>query len=109
MLKDIFFEEEPDLTPIWITITYDQKLQFITGKKKERSMVNQGCPMLFILQCLFTDHPEIQKKYPPGVLGFTINGKIPGTFAKFNDGDKISFFVWDDKSPLLKNAAALNS
>lgn len=88
--------EEADLTPIWITIFYDPALQLITGKAKAQAMVNRGCPFGFILTCLLMDYPQIERLYPPGVLGFTLNGQPPEMSAPLADGDQLCFMVCDD-------------
>lgn len=87
---------EPDLTPIWITIYYDTALQRITGKTKELSMVNNGCPFAFVLQSILISYAEIEKKYPPGVLGFTLNGQPPDPSTSLKDGDLLCFEVYED-------------
>ena len=85
--------EEPDLTPIWITIYYDPLIQQITGKTHERSMVNRGCPFGFVFQCLLIDYPDIEKRYPPGILAFTLNGTAPEVETPLQDGDNIILMV----------------
>lgn len=91
---------EPDLTPAFITISYDPCLQYITKKAKEEAMVNRGCPFMFILNCFLIDHPEVTKRYPPGVLGFTLNGRPPELSDGLKDGDLICFMVCDN-SPFV--------
>lgn len=94
---------EPDLTPIWITIYYDKALQKITGRAKERAMVNNGCPFGFILESILISHSEIKKRYPPGVLGFTLNGQPPELLTSLKDGDLLCFKVCNhnDKNTCL--------
>ena len=86
--------KEPDLSPIWITVYYDSKLQLITGMPEERIMINQGCPFIFILQSIFMSYKEIQKKYPPGILGFTLNGEPPNPGTLLNEGDSVCLAVY---------------
>ena len=94
MSKELF--NEPDLTPIWVDIYYDHRLQSIIGMAKDRAMVNRGCPFAFILECLFVDFPEIEQRYPPGALGFTLNRRSPDVFEKLKDGDQIHFMIFDN-------------
>ena len=84
---------EPDLTPIWITIYYDTALQKITGTSKERSMVNSGCPFGFVLESILISYAEIRKRYPPGILGFTLNGQAPEPSTPLKDGDLLCFEI----------------
>jgi hypothetical protein len=90
--------DEPDLTPIWITIYYDFSIQQITGKAYERSMVNRGCLFGFVFQCLLMDYPDIQRRYPPGNLSFSLNGVAPEIETPLQDGDEIRLMV-EQNSP----------
>jgi hypothetical protein len=94
MFKDIFHES--DLTPVSITIYYDKKLQTIVGKSQERTMVNLGCPFGFLLKCVLVSYPEIKRRFPPGILGFTLNGVPPDILDPLKDGDRICFLVCED-------------
>lgn len=91
MFKDT--HNESDLTPIWITIYYDKTLQTIVGRAQERAMVNIGCPFGYVLHCVLTSYPEIKRRFPPGVLGFTCNGIPPDILRPMKDGDRIYFLV----------------
>lgn len=84
---------EPDLTPIWITIYYDTEIQAITGKAKERTMVNRGCPFCFVLESVLISYEGIKKMYPPGTLGFTLNGQPPDFLTPLQEGDRLYFMV----------------
>lgn len=81
----------PSLEPIWIDIVYDTKLQRITGKAMERTMCNSGCPFFVILHCVLTEYPDIPRRFPPGVLGFTVNGIAPDIDQPMHDGNVVSF------------------
>lgn len=80
-----------DLKPATIHISYDPNLQKITGKATEVSMVNDGILFIQFLYFLFESYPEIQTTYPPGTLGFSVNGKPPRDGATLHDGDKLIF------------------
>ena len=78
--------------PAMITITFDSNLQKITGKETETSMISEGMPFMQFLFFLFSSYPEIQTTYPPGTLGFTVNGEPPRDGMVLHDGDRL-FFV----------------
>jgi hypothetical protein len=63
---------------------------------KERAMVNRGCFFGFVLESVLISYTEIRKKYPPGVLGFTLNGQPPDAFTPLKDGDWLCFMVCND-------------
>ena len=86
--------EDVDLAPAWVDIYYDLTLQQITGHFRERSMVNRGCPFIFVLQSVLMSYPEIEKQFPPGVLGFTLNGVSPGMMDALKEGDRVCFVVY---------------
>ena len=74
-----------------ITITYDPNLQKITGKDKEVSITSEGTTFMQFLLFLFEAYPEIQTTYPPGKLGFTVNGNPPKNQDLLKDGDVLYF------------------
>lgn len=79
--------------PIKITIYYDAALEAVTGKDKEAAWVSEEMPFSRFLSIIFASYPEIEERYPPGVLGFAINGRPPGELDTLKDGDKVSFQV----------------
>ena len=88
------FAEDGDFPkPCKVIISYDKTLQKITGKKEEEAIVSEGIPFMIFLGTIFSSYPAIELKYPPGVLGFTVNGKPPDDFGILNDGDEIFFTV----------------
>lgn len=84
---------ETSLEPVWITISYDRNLQEIVGKSHERVMVSKGCPFGYVLRCVLTSYPAIEQRFPPGVLGFSLNGLPPHVMEPIRDGDHIEFTV----------------
>lgn len=54
-------------------------------------MVNDGISFIQFLFFLFSSYPEIQTTYPPGTLGFLLNGKPPRDGATLHDGDNLVF------------------
>lgn len=76
---------------ICVTVQFDKELQKITGLEKFPMMMSEGAPFTFLLQSIFIEYPEIEEKYPPGVLGFSINGIPPRAHAMLFDGDTVIF------------------
>lgn len=87
--------------PIKIRITYDKTLQGLTGVSEYFSYASPGAPFILILDAIFTEHPIIQKTYPPGVLGFTLNGLAPDVHTPLNDGDVIHLLIPENFRPTL--------
>ena len=85
----------PTPEPIWIDIIYDTTLQRITGRARERTGCTRGCPFFFILNCVLTEYPEIRRRFPPGVLGFTVDGMAPAIDHPLTDGSIVRFGVYD--------------
>ncbi|MEK7190480.1 MAG: hypothetical protein AAB661_01805 [Patescibacteria group bacterium] len=79
--------------PIFIKVEFDRDLQKITGKKEIPMVVSQGATFAYVLQNIFIEYPGIEKKYPPGELGFTIDGTPPKTYTPIFDGDVIRLSV----------------
>ncbi len=77
--------------PCKIKILYDETLQKITGKKEEEAIVSEGIPFMIFLGTIFSSYPAIELKYPPGTLGFTVNGRPPSDFEILEDGDEVFF------------------
>ena len=76
-----------------IMITYDETLQLITDKKSEECIISDKAPFFFILSSVLESYPEIGKQFPPGVLGFTVNGNPPENNTLLSDGDTIHFSI----------------
>lgn len=83
--------------PQAITVMYDEHLRLITGKAAEECVVSEGAPFFFLLSSVFQSYPQIEEKYPPGVLGFTVNGEPPEVDTVLKDGDIIRFLVVPDR------------
>ncbi|MEW6408484.1 MAG: hypothetical protein AB1465_07430 [Patescibacteria group bacterium] len=81
--------------PIKIKIFYDGELKKITGKSKEIAWVSEGMTFAFFLYTIFRSYPEIENKYPPGILGLLLNDRPPGHFDVLKDGDEILLKVCD--------------
>ncbi|MBI5794025.1 hypothetical protein HZA87_02985 [Candidatus Uhrbacteria bacterium] len=76
---------------ISLVITYDKNLQKIIGKQKEDSMSSEGMTFAQFMMFLFESYPEIPKQYPPGRLGFSVNGAPPQLHDILKDGDLLYF------------------
>lgn len=79
--------------PIHIRVRYDKELQKITGTEEEPVYMSQGSIFVYLLQNIFIEHPEIEKRHPPGFLAFAINNIPPKTYTPLLDGDVVSFYV----------------
>lgn len=79
--------------PMHITVRYDSKLEKITKCKEEPVYMGEGGNFGYLLYNVILSHPEIEKKYKPGVLGFSINGTPPKTYTPLFDGDVVFFSV----------------
>lgn len=79
--------------PITITIQFDTELQKLTGKAGHPVIMSQGATFMFLLMSVMEEYPDIQKKYPPGTLRFTINEIPPKIYTPLLDGDIVSFSV----------------
>ena len=88
-----FFEDDDSLKPCKVKILYDETLQKITGRKEEEAIVSEGIPFMIFLGTIFSSYPAIEIKYPPGVLGFTVNGQPPSDFEILKNGDEVFFTV----------------
>ncbi|PIV18816.1 MAG: hypothetical protein COZ15_05065 [Elusimicrobia bacterium CG_4_10_14_3_um_filter_49_12_50_7] len=91
-----YFTEEPYLSDllgegISVELHYDAQLQDITGKKSETIKLSVECPFDIMLYSVLSCYTEIETKYPPGFLGFTINNKVPDKFSVMKEGDVVRF------------------
>ncbi len=78
---------------MFLKIEYDEELQKITGKKEHPMVMSEGGNFAYLIQNVFIEYPEIEKQYPAGALGFTINGTPPKAYTPLFDGDVVSFSV----------------
>ena len=76
-----------------VVISYDKTLQLITEKEKEDCYISLNMPFFFLLSSVLESYPEIKERFPPGVLGFTVNGRAPDPDTVLKKGDKIHFQV----------------
>jgi hypothetical protein len=79
--------------PIALTVRFDRKLQKLTGKEEHPVIMNEGALFSFLLMSILSEYSGIESKYPPGALGFTVNGEPPKPYSPLFDGDVVSFFV----------------
>lgn len=76
-----------------IMVRYDQALQGIVGCSEEEAVISDEMLFVQFLQFLFSGYPQIEKQYPPGVLGFSVNGQPPSEWSVLRDGDVVEFRV----------------
>ena len=75
---------------IKLRVYYDEALQRITKTKYDPIIMSEGALFVYLLQNVFVEHPEIEKKYPPGKLGFIINDiTLPKPHTPLFNGDVI--------------------
>ncbi|MBU4331619.1 hypothetical protein KKD19_06040 [Patescibacteria group bacterium] len=75
-----------------VKIFYKGEIAKITGKDFEEVIFGGENPVFAdVLDFLFHTYPELEKKYPAGVLGFTLNGQPPQTFEPLREGDVVKF------------------
>ena len=79
--------------PMRITVQYDETLQKITGTAEEPMWMGEGGTFVFALESIFMGHPDIEKTYPPGKLGFLLSGSLPKPHSLLFDGDTIRVCV----------------
>ena len=78
---------------ISVNIKFDENLEKIVGTVRYRITMSEGSNFGFLLQSIFLDYPEIEKKYLPGELGFLVNNVPPQIYTPIFDGDIVVFFV----------------
>ena len=78
---------------IRLTVRYDGVLQKITGRAEDTVYMSEGSVFAYLLQNVFMEHPDIEKRYPPGVLSMFLNGAPPKTYIPLCDGDIVVFGV----------------
>lgn len=86
----------PEFRPdgsIEIRITYDETIQRLTNVAEDISYASPGASFLMILNSILFEHPEIRKKFPPGVLGIELNGGRPAADTLLQDGDRIHLLI----------------
>lgn len=76
-----------------VRVTYDRAVQEVTGRAEDSLFLSDGCPFVMVLQAVFDQHPALTERFPPGVLGFTLNGKPPSTDARVRRGDHLHLLV----------------
>ncbi|OGH59041.1 MAG: hypothetical protein A3G34_01790 [Candidatus Lindowbacteria bacterium RIFCSPLOWO2_12_FULL_62_27] len=89
-------KKEPAYRPdgsIAIRITYDETIQNLTGVAEDISYASPGAPFLMVFNSILFEHPEIRKKFPPGVLGIELNGGRPDVDTLLKDGDRIHLLI----------------
>src|SRR3989344_9412236 len=66
-------KEHPEMPrALRLTLRYDAALQKITGRAEEPMFMGEGGAFVYLLQNVFMAYPEMERRYPPGTIGFTI-------------------------------------
>ncbi len=78
-----------NLKSIKVKIFYDDDLRKITGKDLEEAVVSENLDFVAFLNFIFSSYPEIPKKFLPGTLAFSLNGRKPKEDEILNDGDEL--------------------
>ncbi len=86
MIEDFFAGQK-------IILTYDETLQLITNTASEECIISQNMYFFTLLASVLESYPEMKKRFPPGCLGFTVNGEPPGENTLLEDGDIIHFSI----------------
>ena len=76
-----------------VNVRFDKELQKITGNEGHSVMISEGASFLYLLMNVFMEYPEIEEKYPPGLIGFSINGIPTRDHSVLFDGDTVDFSV----------------
>lgn len=79
--------------PIRINVKYDRELQKITRKEGHPVIMSSGSTFIYLLMNIFMEYPDMEKQYPPGTLGFSINGIPPKTYTPLFEGDVIDLSI----------------
>ncbi len=76
---------------IKVRAVYNDKLQKITQVESEEAVISANLTFAGFLNFIFSSHPEFHEKYPPGAIGFLVNGKPPKEGTVLQEGDEIYF------------------
>ena len=79
-----------------VTVRYDSRVAGVVGVRSEEVVFGDELKFCYVLHLLFQNRPEIPEAFPPGVLGFTVNGEPPGCETPVRRGDVIEFLVEDE-------------
>jgi len=92
--SDLIKKKMVFLKRIKVDILYDEELLKITGKASEPAIISDNLQFVQFLNFIFTSYPEIQVKFPPGSIGFLVDGKAPQALDTFKDGDKLEIMTF---------------
>ena len=82
-----------------VRVTYDRTVQEVTGRPEDPLFLSDGCPFVMVLQSVFDQHPTLAMQFPPGMLGFTLNGRPPAPDSRVCRGDHIHLLVPNPPQP----------
>lgn len=79
--------------PITVTIQFDTELQKLTGTAGHPVVMSEASSFAFLFMSVMEEYPAIVAAYPPGTLGFTLNGKRPELYSPLFNGDVVYFLI----------------
>lgn len=79
------------LKSIKVKVFYDKNVRRVTKKDSEEVMISEGLDFPNFLNSIFSSYPDLQKRFPPGTLGFLLNGKAPKEYDILKYDDKMEF------------------
>jgi hypothetical protein len=75
--------------PINVFVKFSPVMEAITGQEEMELVLSDGAPFLFLLHCIFTSFPELERRYPPGKLAISLNNHRPSEQDVLHDGDLV--------------------
>lgn len=88
-----------DFLPPGITVRvyFHGEIETTIGTSHMPVVLSPNLTIEMLLYFLFESYPELQKRYPPGTLGFTINRVRPTERQALMNNDKIDFYYYPPK------------
>ncbi len=77
----------------FVKVRYSGRVAKVVGFAAEDVVLEEEMRFCWVLHLLFQERPEIPEAFPPGVLGFTVNGEPPEHETPVRSGDVITFMV----------------
>ena len=73
--------------PVHVRMQYRNGVERVTGTEQEDIIVSEGMVFVQLLHIIFTSYPGIEKEYPAGALGLTVNGVPPDVYDELHEND----------------------
>ena len=81
----------------FVKVRYQGTVAKVVGFAVEDVVLEEELRFCYVLHLLFQERPEIPQAFPPGVLGFTVNGEAPQCETPVRGGDVIVFMVDEER------------